>query len=150
MMNRLLADVRPMRRSGTITVYCRAGTELPHGVAVCHRWIIASGVGAIIPGLPSVGLRAVAMVGRVAVIAGAGIVAVIPMVGIVAVIPVVVEGKEGIAITPPKRWVDTSEPEHGAEMPKAMVKPAAVKSSTAIIGIGHLWLNNGDSKEQCC
>src|SRR5215472_5769872 len=87
----------------TIAVYCRAGTVLPHGVAVCHRWIIAGGAGAIVPGLSGVGVgrRAVARVGIVAVIAGAGIVAVIPMVGIVAV---VVEGKEGIAITPPKRW----------------------------------------------
>src|SRR5215472_2770407 len=106
-----------MRRSGTITVYCRAGTVLPRGVAVCHRWIIASGVRAIVPGLPGVGLRAVARVGIFAVITGAGIVAVIPMVGIVAVIPVV-EGIEGIAITPPKWWVDASEPKHGAEMPK--------------------------------
>src|SRR5215468_8876806 len=90
-------------RGGTITVYCRGRTALPHGVAVCHRWIIASGIGAIVPGPPGVGLRAVAIVGTVVVIAGAGIVAVIPMVGIVVVIPVVVEG---IAITPPKRWVD--------------------------------------------
>jgi hypothetical protein len=89
----------------------------------------------------------------VAVIAGAGIVAVIPTVGIVTVIPVVGKGIEGIAITPPKRWVDASEPERGAEMPKAMVEPAAVKPSSiavkspaAIIGIGHLWLSNGDSK----
>src|SRR6516162_3500307 len=128
-----------MRRSGI----CRARTVLPHGVAVCHRWIIASGVGAIVPGLPGVGvgLRAVARAGIVAVIGGAGVVVVIPMVGI----PVVVEGKEGIAITPPKkRWEDASEPEHGAEMPKAMVGPAA------IIGIGHLWLSNGDSKQQGC
>ena len=35
-LSRLLADVRSMRRSGAITVYCRAGTLLPHGVAVCH------------------------------------------------------------------------------------------------------------------
>src|SRR5215831_13510679 len=100
---RLPADVRSMRRSGTITVYCRAGTVLPRGVAVCHMWIIASRAGAIVPSLSGVGvgLRAVARVGIVAVIAGAGIVAVIPMVGIVAV---VVEGNEGIAITPPKRW----------------------------------------------
>jgi len=91
-----------MRRSGAITVYCRAGTVLPHGVAVCHRWIIASGVGAIVPSLPSVGLRAVARVAIVAVIAGAGIVVVIPMVGIVAVISVAKVGIEGIGITPPK------------------------------------------------
>src|SRR5215469_8298673 len=159
-MSRLLADVRSMRRSGTITVYCRAGTVMPHGVAVGHRWIIASGVGAIVPGLPGVGLRAVARVGIVAVIARAGIVTVILMVGIVAVIPVVVERIEGVAITPPKRWVDASEPERGAEMPKATVEPAAVKPSTppvkspaataAIIGIGHLWLNNSGSKQQCC
>src|SRR6516162_2020583 len=100
--------------------------------------------GAIVPSLAGVGVgpKAVARVGIVAVIAGAGIVAVIPMVGIVAV---VIEGKEGIAITPPKRWwEDASEPEHGAEMPKAMVGPAA------IIGIGHLWLDNGGSKQQCC
>src|SRR6516165_4415768 len=133
-----------MRRSGTITVYCRAGTVLPHDVAVCHRWIIARGVGAIVPGLPGAGLRAVAIVGIVAVIAGAGIVAVIPMVGIVAVIPVVVEGIEGIAKIPPKRWEDASEAEHGAKMTKAMVEPAA-----AIIGIGHLLLDNGSSKQQC-
>src|SRR6516225_9442584 len=139
-MSRLLADVRSMRRSGTITVYCRAGTVLPHGVAMCHRWIIASRVGAIVPGLPGVGLRAIARVGIVAVIAGAGIVAVIPMVGIVTVIPVVVEG---IAKKPPIRCVDAAEPERGAEMPKAMVEPAAmqcsavepaVKSPAAIIG----------------
>ena len=55
-MGRLLADVRSMRQSGPITVSCRAGTVLPHGVAVRHRWIIASGVGAIVPGLPGVGL----------------------------------------------------------------------------------------------
>src|SRR6516165_5908597 len=122
-----------MRRSGTITVYCRGGTVLPHGVAVCHRWIIASGVGAIVPGLPGVGLRAIAILGIVAVIAGAGIVAVIPMVGIVAVIPVIGKGIEGIAITPPKRWEDASEPENGAEMPKAMVEPAAVKPSTPAV-----------------
>ena len=127
---------------------------------MCHRWIIASGVGAIVPSLPRVGLRAVARAGIVAVIAGAGIVAVMPMVGIVTVIPVVVEGIEGIegiAITPPERWVDASELEHGAEMPKAMVEPAAVKPSTpavkspaataAIIGIGHLWLDNGGNKQ---
>jgi hypothetical protein len=100
------------------------------------------------------------MVGIVAVIAGAGIVAVIPTVGIVAVIPVVVEGIEGIAINPPKRWVDDSEPKHGAKMPNAMVEPAAVKPSTpavkspaataAIIGIGRLWLSNGGNKQQCC
>src|SRR5215831_1503873 len=119
-----------MRRSGTITVYCRAGTVLSHGVAVCHRWIIASGVGAIVPGPPVAGLRAVAIVGMVAVIAGAGIVAVIPMVRIVVVIPVVVEG---IAITPLKRWVDSSEPEHGAEMPKAVVEPAAMKPSASAV-----------------
>jgi len=47
-------------------------------------WIIASGVGAIVPGLPGVGLRAIAILRIVAVIAGAGIVAVIPMVGIVS------------------------------------------------------------------
>jgi hypothetical protein len=42
-------------------------------------------------------------------------------------------------------------------MPKAMVEPAAVKPSTpavkspvAVIGIGHLWLSNGGSKQQCC
>jgi hypothetical protein len=155
-MSRLLADLRATRRSDT-TVYCRDGTVLPHGVAVCHRWIIASGVRAIVPGSLGVGLRAVAIVRRVAVIAGAGIVAVIPMVGIVVVIPVVVEG---IAITPPKRWVGSSEPEHGAEMPKAMVEPAALKPSAsavkspaataAIIGIDHLWLNNGGGKQQCC
>jgi hypothetical protein len=46
------------------------------------------------PGLPGVGLQAIARVGIVAVIAGTGIVAVIPMVGIVV---------EGIAIKPPKR-----------------------------------------------
>src|SRR5262249_14769332 len=91
----------------------------------CDRWIIASGVGAIVPGLPSVGPRAVATVWRVAVIAGAAIVAVIPMVGRVAVIPIVVEG---IAITPPKRWVDASEPEHGAEMPKAWGDPRRRKT----------------------
>src|SRR6516164_10493190 len=98
--SRLLADVRSMRRNGTIAVYCRAGTVLPHGVAVCYRWIIAGGPGAIVPSLSGVGVgpKAVARVGIVAVIAGAGIVAVIPMVGIVAV---VIEGKEGIAITPP-------------------------------------------------
>src|SRR5215469_2033915 len=125
-MSRLLAAVRSVRRSGI----CRAGTILPHGVAVCHRWIIASGVGAVVPSLSGVGvgLRAVARVGVVAVIAGAGIVAVIPMVGIVAVIPVLVEGIEGIAITPPKRWVDASEPEHGEKMPQAM-EPAAVEPS---------------------
>jgi len=85
-----------MRRSGTITVYCRDGTVLPHGVAVCHIWIIASGGGAIVPGLPGVGLRAVVIVGIVAVIV-ARIVAVIPILGIVVVIVV------GIAITPPIR-----------------------------------------------
>jgi hypothetical protein len=74
------------------------------------------------------------------------------MVGIVAVIPVVVEGIEGIAKIPPKRWEDASEPEHGAEMEPAAVKPStpAVKSSAAtaaIIGIGHLWLS---SKQQGC
>src|SRR6516225_4924542 len=99
-----------MRRSGTV---CRAGTVLPHGIAVCHTWIIASGFGAIVPSLPCVALRAVARVG-IAVIAGAGVVVVIPMVRIVAV---VVEGIEGKVITPPKkRWEDASEPEHGAEM----------------------------------
>jgi hypothetical protein len=108
-------------------------------------WIIASGVGAIVPGLPGVGLRAVARVRVVAVIAGTGIVVVIPTVGIAAVIPVVVEGKEGITITPPKkRWEGASETEHGAEMPKAMVGPAA------IIGIGYLWMYNSASKQQCC
>src|SRR6516162_5814049 len=121
-----------MRRSGI----CRARTVLPHGVAVCHRWIIASGVGAIVPGLPGVGLRAVAIVGIVAVIAGAGIVAVIPMVGIVAVIPVVVEGIEGIAITPPKRWVDASEPEHGGEMPKAMAMARPFVPGSALANCG--------------
>ena|SRR6516162_10276675 len=125
-----------MRRRGTI---CRAGTVLPHGVAVCHIWIIASGFGAIVPSLPCIALRAVARVG-IAVIAGAGVVVVVPMVRIVAI---AVEGKEGIAITPPKkRWENTSEPEHGAEMPKAMVGPAA------IIGSGHLGLSNSDSKQQ--
>jgi hypothetical protein len=105
-------------------------------------WIIASRVGAIVPGLSSVGLRAITRVGIVAVIAGAGVVVVIPMVGIVAVI---VEGKKGIAITPPKkRREDASEPEHGAEMPKAMMGPAP------IIGIDYLWLNNGGYKQKCC
>src|SRR6516165_3226889 len=42
-ISRLLADVRSMGRSGPIT-YCGAGAVLPHGFAVCHRWIIASGV----------------------------------------------------------------------------------------------------------
>ena len=70
---------------------------------MCHRWIIASGVEAIVPGLSGVELRAVARVGMVALIAGAGIVAVIAMVGIVVVIPIVGKGIEGIAITPPKR-----------------------------------------------
>ena len=67
---------------------------------MCYRWIIAGGPGAIVPSLSGVGVgpKAVARVGIVAVIAGAGIVAVIPMVVIVAV---VIEGKEGIAITPP-------------------------------------------------
>src|SRR5215472_13410130 len=112
-ITRLLADMRSMRRNGPITVFCRAGTVLPHGVAVCHRWIIASGVGAIVPHLLGVGVGLRARIGIVAVIAGGGIVAVIPMVGI---IPVVVEGMEGKAITPPKRWwEDASEPEHGAE-----------------------------------
>ena len=93
---------RSMRRSGTITVYSRDGTVLPHGVAVCHVWIIASGGGAIVPGLPDVGLRAVVIVGIVAVIV-AGIVAVMSILGIVVGIPVVVVG---IAITPPIRCVD--------------------------------------------
>ena len=69
---------------------------------MCHRWIIASRVGAIVPGLPGVGLRAIARVGIVAVIVGAGIVVVIPMVGIVAIISVAKVGIEGIGITPPK------------------------------------------------
>jgi hypothetical protein len=119
-------------------------------------WIIASGVGAIVPSLPSVGLRAIARVGIVAVIARAGIVPVIPTVGIVAIVREGIERIERIAITPPKRWVDAFEPEHGAEMPRAMVQPAAVKPSTpavkspaattGIVGIGYLWLNNGGSK----
>jgi hypothetical protein len=45
------------------------------GVELCHIGIVAGGVGAIVPGLPGVGVRAVAIVGIVAVIASAGIVA---------------------------------------------------------------------------
>src|SRR5262249_3532690 len=73
-----------------------------------------------------------------AVIAGAGIVAVISMVWIVAVIVGV-----GIAVTPPIRRVYPSDPEPAVKMTKTMVEP------TAIIGIGHLWLNNRGSKQQC-
>jgi hypothetical protein len=31
-----------------------------------------------------------------------------------------------------------------------MPSTTAAKSPAAIIGIGHLWLNNGSSKQQCC
>jgi hypothetical protein len=145
--------------------------RLPAGIAVCHIRIIARGVGAIIPGLPGVGPRAIAIVGTGAIIAAAGIVAVMPIVGIVAVIPEVVIG---IAVTPPIRRVDPSEPEPAAEMPKAMVgpaamkpgavkaaavepgKPAAVKAPTpavnppaaiaAVSRIGRRWLNNSGGK----
>jgi len=151
-----------------------------------HIRVIAPRVGAIVPGLPSAGLRAVAIAGIVAVIAVAGIVAVISIVGIIAVIPVIVVG---IAVTPPGTppigRVDPAKPKSAAETPKAMVepakpkamvepaaakpskpavepskpaavepsKPAAMKPSTpaaAMSGIGHLWLNNGGSKQQCC
>ena len=67
--------------------------RLPPGLALGHIGMIAGGVGAIVPGPPGVGARAVAIIGIVAVIAGARIVAVIPVIGVVAVIAVIVVGK---------------------------------------------------------
>jgi len=86
--------------------------RLPADVALCHIR------------LPDVGPRAVPIVRIVAIITGAGIVAVIPVVRMVAVIPIAVVG---IAVTPPIRRVDPSEPEPAAEMPKAMVGPTVMK-----------------------
>ena len=139
---------------------------------MCHIRIITGGVGAIIPGLPGVGSRAVTIGGMVAVIAGArivagisiagivavitgaGIVAGIFMVRIVAVIPVGV----GIAVTPPIRRVYPSDPEPAMEMPKTMVEPATVEtpfiamktpaSAAAMSGIDRLWLNNSGGKQE--
>src|SRR5207248_2000916 len=124
--------------------------RLPPGLAVCHIGIVAGGVGAIVPGLADVWVRAVTRVGIVAVIAGAGIVPIVPVIGVVAaVIPITV----GIAVTPPIWGIDLSEP--AAKMPKAMVglaavKPAtiAVKSPSVMSRIGHLWVNDSRSKKQ--
>src|SRR5215831_12687788 len=95
---------------------CRQGLarrdRLPPGLALCHIGIVAGRIGAIVPGLPDVGVRAVAIFGIVAVIAGTGIEAVVSVVGVVAVIAVIVVG---IAVTPPKWGIDHSQP--AAEMP---------------------------------
>lgn len=62
----------------------------------------------------------------------------------------------------PKGMVEPAAMKCSALGPTAMetMEPAAVKPSTpaakspaatvAISGIGHLWLNNGGSKQQCC
>jgi hypothetical protein len=63
----------------------------------------------------------------------------------------------------PKGMVEPAAMKCSALGPTAMetMEPAAVKCSTpppakspaatvAIRGIGHLWLNNGGSKQQCC
>src|SRR5438874_5399085 len=123
--------------------------RLPPGLALGHIGIIAGGVGAIVPSLPGVGARAVAIVGIVAVVAGARIVAVIPVVGVVAVKAVIVVGK---AVTPPIWGIDSYEP--AAEMPgtrvgAAAVNPAiAVKSPPIMSGIGRLWVNHSRSTKQ--
>src|SRR5215472_2986009 len=95
-------------------------------------------------------MRAVAIVGIVAVIAGAWIVAVIPVIGVVAVIAVIVEA---IAVSPPIWGVDHSE--SAAEMPRTRMGPAAVKptaipvkSPPVMSGIGHRWMNDSGSKKQ--
>src|SRR5215831_6394393 len=92
--------------------------RLPAAIALCHIRIIAGGVGAIVPGLPGVGPRAVAIVGAGAVIAAGRIVTVIPVIGIVPIIPIV---EVGITVAPPIRRINPSEPEPAAEMLGAMV-----------------------------
>src|SRR5215472_12326801 len=145
--------------------------RLPTALALCHIRIIASGVGAIVPGLPGVGPRAVAIIGAGAVIAAGRIVTVIPVIGIVPIIP---EVEVGIARAPPVRRINPSEPEPAAEMLRATVElgtmkraPVAVKLTAmepgnragarptttmkppaSISGTGGLWLRNNGSKQQ--
>src|SRR5215472_10343601 len=88
--------------------------RLPTALALCHIRIIARGVGAIVPGLPGIGPRAVAIVGAGAVIAAGRIVTVIPVIGIVPVIP-----KAGVGIPPAPLMRAESKPT--AEMLGAMV-----------------------------
>jgi hypothetical protein len=63
-------------------------------------------------------VRTLAIVGIVAVIAGAGIVGVIPAIGVVVIAVIEV----GIAVTPPIWSIDPYEP--AAEMPRARVGSA--------------------------
>src|SRR5256885_16260938 len=37
--------------------------RLPHGRALCHIWVVVGRVGAIVQGLPGVGVRVVAIIG---------------------------------------------------------------------------------------
>src|SRR5215472_16415498 len=84
--------------------------RLPTALALCHIRIIAGGVGAIVPGLPGVGPRAVAIVGAGPVIAAGRIVTVILVIGIVPVITIV-----GITVAPPVRRKNPAEPKPAAE-----------------------------------